>query len=226
MARSIEPDERPQALTAEPSLDGSATPEPPAVTLASSREQPPGRPQRAGHDDARDQALVRRIATRDRTALEELYHLYHRRLARFLTRVTTRYELAEEIINDTLWIVWQGAADFRGGSQVSTWIVGIAYRRALATMRHASVRPLLAGDFDEAGGHDPAPGLELRELLDRALATLPPEQRLVLELTYFLGHSCEEIAAITDAPVNTVKTRMFHARRKLRELLPSLSGWQ
>ena len=58
------------------------------------------------------------------------------------------------------------------------------------------------------------------------MATLPLEQRLVLELTYFLGHSCEEIAAITDAPVNTVKTRMFHARRKLRELLPSLSGLQ
>jgi RNA polymerase sigma-70 factor (ECF subfamily) len=47
---------------------------------------------------------------------------------------------------------------------------------------------------------------------------------MVLELTYLLGHSCEEIAAITDCPVNTVKTRMFHARRKLRELLPALSG--
>lgn len=188
------------------------------------RTPPSGRPERAGYDDVRDQALVCRIAQRDRQALEELYHLYHRRLARFLTRVTTRYELAEEIINDTLWVVWQGAAEFRGGSQVSTWIVGIAYRRALATMRHVSVRPFLAGDFDENETEDPATGVEQRELLDRALATLPAEQRLVLELTYFLGHSCEEIATITDAPVNTVKTRMFHARRKLRELLPALSG--
>lgn len=190
------------------------------------RDDLASRPERAGHDDARDQALVRRIAVQDRAALEELYHLYHRRLARFLTRVTTRYELAEEIINDTLWIVWQSAADFRRASQVSTWIVGIAYRRALATMRHVSVRPLLAGDFDAAGSEDPALGLEQRDWLDRAMATLPLEQRMVLELTYFLGHSCEEIAAITDAPVNTVKTRMFHARRKLRELLPSLSGLQ
>ncbi len=196
------------------------------MNLASAREESPGRPPRTGHDDARDRALVQRIAARDRTALEELYNLYHRRLARFLTRVTSRYELAEEIINDTLWIVWQGAADFRGGSQVSTWIVGIAYRRALATLRHVSVRPLLAGDIDEAASDDPAQGLELRDLLDHALATLPAEQRLVLELTYVLGHSCEEVAAITDAPVNTVKTRMFHARRKLRELLPSLSGLQ
>ncbi len=194
------------------------------MTLARPSEPSSGRPERAGHDDTRDQLLVRRIAQRDRQALEELYHLYHRRLARFLTRVTTRYELAEEIINDTLWVVWQGAAEFRGASQVSTWIVGIAYRRALATMRHVSVRPFLASDFDESATEDPATGVELRQLLDRALATLPTEQRLVLELTYFLGHSCEEIAAITDAPVNTVKTRMFHARRKLRELLPSLSG--
>jgi RNA polymerase sigma-70 factor (ECF subfamily) len=190
------------------------------VKLASPRTAP------AGHDDARDQSLVQRIAQGDRRALEELYHLYHRRLARFLTRVTTRYELAEEIINDTLWVVWKGAADFRGASQVSTWIVGIAYRRALVTMRHVSVRPFLAGDFDAAGSTDPAPGIEQRQLLERALATLPPEQRLALELTYFLGHSCGEIADITDTPVNTVKTRMFHARRKLRELLPPLSGLQ
>ncbi|MDE2367909.1 MAG: sigma-70 family RNA polymerase sigma factor [Burkholderiales bacterium] len=174
-------------------------------------------------DDARDLDLVQRIAARERLALEELYHHYHRRLARFLTRVTFRYELAEEIINDTLWIVWQRAGDFRGASRVSTWIVGIAYRRALATMRHASVRPSLAGTYDPEDSDDPVAGIELRDLLDQALATLPPEQRLVLELTHYLGHSCEEIADIVACPVNTVKTRMFHARRKLRDLLPKLS---
>lgn len=193
------------------------------MKLVSSRD-PTGPDARLAAEDARDQALLQRVAQRDRVALESLYHHYHRRLARFLTRVTTRHELAEEIINDTLWIVWQQAADFRGASRVSTWIVGIAYRRALATMRHASVRPSLAEDPADDEAEDPAHGVEQRQLVDRALATLPPEQRLVLELTYVLGHSCEEIAAITDTPVNTVKTRMFHARRKLRELLPSLSG--
>ena len=193
------------------------------MKLVSSRDSP-GPADRSAVEDQRDQALLQRVAQRDRVALEALYHHYHRRLARFLTRVTTRHELAEEIINDTLWIVWQQAADFRGASRVSTWIVGIAYRRALATMRHASVRPLLAEDLADDEAEDPAHGVEQRQLVDRALATLPAEQRLVLELTYVLGHSCEEIAAITDTPVNTVKTRMFHARRKLRELLPSLSG--
>lgn len=194
------------------------------MKLVSHREADAAGGERIGSDDSGDLALVRRIAAHDRSALAELYHRYHRRLARFLTRVTYRYELSEEIINDTLWIVWQQAADFRGASQVSTWIVGIAYRRALATLRHVSVRPYLAGDTDADESHDPAQGVEERQWLDRALARLPAEQRLVLELTYYLGHSCEEIAAITDAPVNTVKTRMFHARRKLRDLLPALAG--
>jgi len=184
----------------------------------------PTAPDPAGADDAHDLALLRRVAAADRSALEELYTRYHRRLARFLTRVTLRYELAEEIINDTLWIVWQSAGEFRGASRVSTWIVGIAYRRALKTMRHASVRPHATALDEPVELEDPADEVARRELVERALATLPLEQRLVLELTYYLGHSCEEIAAITDCPVNTVKTRMFHARRKLRQWLPDLSG--
>ena len=75
----------------------------------------------------------------DRKAFEELYYLYHRRMARFLTRLTRRYDLAEEIINDTFWVVWRKAEDFRGDSQPSTWIFGIAYRKARNAFR-ASAR--------------------------------------------------------------------------------------
>jgi len=60
--------------------------------------------------------------------------------------------------------------------------------------------------------------------LARALESLSPDHRAVLELTYYLGHSCSEIAAIMDCPVNTVKTRMFHARNKLRVLIPMLAA--
>lgn len=178
----------------------------------------------AERDDTLDRTLLQRISTGDHGALEALYNRYHRRLARFLTRLTYRYELAEEVINDTLWLVWQQAGEFRGASRVSTWIMGIAYRRTLAALRHASVRPGVMGIDEPNEPQDPATEVEHRQLVDRALATLPLEQRMVLELTYYLGHSCEEIAEITDCPVNTVKTRMFHARRKLRELLPGLSG--
>ena len=182
----------------------------------------------AGAGDARDRGLIVRIARQDRAALKELYLLYHRRLARFLTRVTSRFDLAEEIINDTFWVVWQRAGDFRGASHVSTWIMGIAYRRGLKALKRASAMQASAYDTREEddGSHEPWSGAERREWLNAALERLPSEQRLVLELAYHLGHSCEEIAEIMNCPVNTVKTRMFHARRKLKVLLPALAGMQ
>src|SRR5208283_4879797 len=82
-----------------------------------------------------DNELLVAISTGDRRALEALYLGYHRRLARFLSRFTPRYENVEEIINDTFMTVWQRAKDFRGESQVSTWILAIAYRTALNSLR-------------------------------------------------------------------------------------------
>jgi len=82
-----------------------------------------------------DRRLLQKVAAGDREAFRELYVVYHRRLARFLVRLTRRYEVAEEIINDTLWVVWRKAGEFRGDSRISTWIMGIAYRRALKTLR-------------------------------------------------------------------------------------------
>jgi RNA polymerase sigma-70 factor (ECF subfamily) len=183
------------------------------------------RPDPAGADQNNvELALLARIAAHDAQAMHELYHLYHRRLARFLMRMTSRYDLAEEVINDTFWVIWQHAADFRGASQLSTWIFGIAYRRALKTLKR--VRPELATEEGEGLEQVEEPWLqaELREWLDVALAKLPHEQRMVLELAYHIGHSCEEIAVIMECPVNTVKTRMFHARRKLKGLLTGLAG--
>ena len=187
-----------------------------------SAEQP--RPASGGSSDQRECALLGRIAARDGAAMKELYLLYHRRLARFLMRLTTRYDLAEEIINDTFWVVWQHAGDFRGASRVSTWIMGIAYRRGLKTLRYAGPPPADVDVEAEAGSEEPTKQEELNEWLDVALQRLPHEQRMVIELAYHVGHSCEEIASIMQCPVNTVKTRMFHARRKLKTLLTNLAG--
>jgi RNA polymerase sigma-70 factor, ECF subfamily len=176
--------------------------------------------------ETQDERLVRRIASADRRALEELYHAYHRRLSRFLLRLAPRYEFAEEVINDTFWVVWQKAAEFRGASRVSTWIMGIAYRRALRALRDAR----RSGDQNEELLDDSISSDELGESSDtrdwiaQGLRALPDEQRITLELAYFLGHSCEEIASITECPVSTVKARMFHAREKLRRILPELGG--
>jgi RNA polymerase sigma-70 factor, ECF subfamily len=173
--------------------------------------------------NARELELLRQVAAGDRTAFKELYLIYHRRLARFLMRMTSRHDLIEEVINDTLWTVWLKAGDFRGDSLVSTWIVGITYRRALkALRRHAMARPMLAEEV--AVAPDAQLEDENRQWLGQALAELPLEQRMVMEFSYLMGHSCEEIAQIMQCPVNTVKTRMFHAREKLRRSLPRLAG--
>ena len=172
-----------------------------------------------------DEELLRAVARGDRAALDALYLGYHRRLARFLQRITHRFETAEEIINDTFMVVWQHAQEFRSASRVSTWIIGIAYRIALKSLRRNDglLRAESSEDLPEASV-DPAAGMELRDWIARGLAQLPLDQRLTLELAYHMGHSIEEIADITGCPVGTVKARMFHARAKLREYLPALGG--
>jgi RNA polymerase sigma-70 factor (ECF subfamily) len=175
---------------------------------------------------AHETHLIARIAEGDRKAFEELYNLYHRRMARFLTRLTRRYDIAEEVINDTFWVVWRKAGDFRGDSQPSTWILGIAYRKARSAFR-ASAR-LAERDLESASEalttEAPANTEELRDWLGQALGQLPAEQRMAVELCYELGYSCEEIGTIMDCPANTVKTRLFHARAKLQKLLPQLAS--
>jgi RNA polymerase sigma-70 factor (ECF subfamily) len=180
-------------------------------------------------DAAGEAVLLARTAQGDREAFERLYFLFHRRLARFLMRVTRHPHLAEEIINDTMLVVWQRAADFRGDSHPSTWILGIAYRRALkALSREPREAPGNASPAEVLPDPVALQGLarhaELSDWLDAALGRLSAEHRLTIELAYVLGLSCEEISGITECPVNTVKTRMFYARQKLRELLAELGG--
>jgi RNA polymerase sigma-70 factor, ECF subfamily len=173
-----------------------------------------------------DRALLERVVARDRDAFRELYVAYHRRLARFLMRLTRRYEVAEEIINDTFWIVWRKAAQFRGESLVSTWIMGIAYRRGLKALRGTAARLAEGTDLEteQLAAPDDLAAAELSEWILLAMSQLPTEQRVTLEFAYGYGHTCEEIAQIMDCPANTVKTRLFHGREKLRRLLPGLAG--
>lgn len=175
-----------------------------------------------------DRTLLAGIAKRDRAAFETLYERYFRRLFGFVFKVTRRAELVEEVVQETLLVVWNDAARFDGRSRVSTWILGIAYRRALKLLASEASRATREGRV----AHEPAPAAGVREaearLLAReridalwlCLARLTPEQRAVVDLTFFEGCSYGEIADIVGCPVNTVKTRMFHARRRLRELLP------
>ena len=178
------------------------------------------------HDDDTDRMLLQRMAAGDRAALAVLYRGYHGRLCRFLSRVTRRADVIEEVINDCFWIAWQKADNFHGDSRVSTWIMGIAYRCALKALRQHGDEPVAddAVPEDRVPAHNPDEDRELRDWLGKGLVHLSVDQRVVIELVYGVGHSLDEVAAIMQCPVGTVKARLFHARVKLRNVLPSLAG--
>lgn len=192
----------------------------------SSNNQPA--PRRASDDDE-DSELLARVAKQDRDALTALYRRYHGPLLRFTQRLTGDIETAQEAVNDTMLVVWQSASAFAGRSKVSTWIMGIAYRKSMklgTRLQRWTVR-FKAADWPDVvertarmEGH--TQGLVERDLMYRAIQRLPPKQRAVVELTYYFGYSCAEIAEIVECPTNTVKTRMFHARARLKQLLPQL----
>jgi RNA polymerase sigma-70 factor (ECF subfamily) len=174
--------------------------------------------------DARDAELVRRIGDGERLAFEALYRGYFVRLGRFLHRVLGRSPAVEEVINDTMYVVWHRANRFSAGSKVSTWIFGIAYRKALKALARSDEPADLDVESQQVADAPMDQAVlraEWRRVLERALAQLTPEQRAVVELTYYHGCPYREIAEILGCPVETVKTRMFYARRRLRDMLNS-----
>jgi RNA polymerase sigma-70 factor (ECF subfamily) len=174
--------------------------------------------------------LMERIRARDVDAFEELYRSYRDRLSRFLFTRIRRPHLVEEVLNDTLMVVWNSPHSFNGNSKLSTWIFAIAYRKSLKALRNHQ-DPLDDNMVEESASLDPSPEDEFgrtraRTLLLQAMEELSPEHRSVVEFTYFHEIGYQEIAEIMSCPVATVKTRMFHARRKLRRRLAGeLSDW-
>jgi RNA polymerase sigma-70 factor (ECF subfamily) len=173
-----------------------------------------------------DAELIARICDGDNEAFEILYKRYYPRLFRFSWRVTRRLDQVEEIINDTLYVVWKRAASFRPESRASTWIFGIAYKKCLKAnaqrpqgehLELEEAAELLPGVQDSG-----LKNLELEDWVAVAFSKLPHDQRAVLELAYHHGLHYLEIAEIMDCPENTVKTRMFHARKKIQSLFPDL----
>ncbi len=175
--------------------------------------------------DVHEKRLLERVVARDRLAFEQLFYAYHPRLHRFVTRMVKHAWLADEIVNDVMLVIWRGAKNFAGNSSVSTWIFGIAYRISLKRLRKRRLMSLFVHNDValEQASHDGGYGLsEQREWLKRGFDQLSPSQRAVVELSYYSGYGYAEIGEILDCPENTVKTRMFHARRKLKRVLPVL----
>jgi len=191
----------------------------------------PGRTSEAAQgrqgDDLRLIALVEKG---DLAAFEELYRIYHPRLTRFLVNLVRRPQTVEEVLNDTMMVVWERAGTFNGASKLSTWIFAIAYRKALRALRRHD-EAIEDPDPEKRVSLDASPEEEfgqrtLQKLLAEAMAGLSPDHRTVLHLTYFHELEYREIARIMDCPVDTVKTRMFHARRNLRRRMGGeLADW-
>ncbi len=168
--------------------------------------------------DAGEQRLLLRIADDDRDAFDELFNSYHRRLFTFLFRLTRSHGVAEELTNDVLLTVWKDAGRFRGDSKPSSWIFGIAYRKALSHLGKRKLKLVPFVEQDAAAVENDA-RLEREDWVRQGIDALPPKQKLTVMLVYFLGLSCAEAANVSGVPLSTVKTRMFHARKKMKDHL-------
>ena len=161
-----------------------------------------------------ERELLARIGEGDEGALEQMYAIYYPRIGRFLWRLGLKPDEVEEAINDVFFIVWRKAASFRGTSSPSTWIMGMAYNKALKRMkRWRPVVPLNAAML--VGAEAPSSGDDVAS----AVLKLPAKQRAVVVLTFEFGYSYREIAQVLGCPENTVKTRMFNAKKALKALL-------
>ena len=180
-----------------------------------------------------DEVLIGRIANGDRLAMQVLYARHHVRVFRFVVRLVRDESTAEDLISEVFLDVWRQAGRFEGRSAVSTWVLAIARFKALSALRR---RPDEELDEETAGAiedpsDDPEITLEKKDksaLIRKCLTGLSAEHREIIDLVYYHEKSVEEVAEIVGIPENTVKTRMFYARKKLAELLKAAGierGW-
>ena len=171
-----------------------------------------------------DEVLIGRIANGDRLAMQVLFARHHVRVYRFVLRLVRNESTAEDLISEVFLDVWRQAGKFEARSAASTWLLAIARFKALSAMRRKPEEEL---DEETAGAiEDPADDPEVAvekkdkaQVLRKCLTALSPEHREIIDLVYYHEKSVQEVAAIVGIPSNTVKTRMFYARRKLSELL-------
>jgi len=171
-----------------------------------------------------DEALIGTIAAGDRRAMQALYARYNVRIYRFVLRLTNDSSLAEDLVSEVFLDVWRGAEGFKAKSRVSTWMLAIARHKALSALRRRSneqldedATPAIADPTDDA--ETTANNRDRSAIVQRCLSQLSALHREVLDLVYYHEKSVDEVAEIVGAPANTVKTRMFYARKRMQALL-------
>jgi RNA polymerase sigma-70 factor, ECF subfamily len=180
-----------------------------------------------------DEVLIGRIASGDRLAMQVLFARHHVRVYRFVLRLVRDESVAEDLISDVFLDVWRQAGRFEGRSAVPTWLLAIARFKALTALRR---KPDEALDDETAQAiedqaDDPEVALSKKDksaAIRKCLMGLSAEHREIVDLVYYHEKSVEEVAVIVGIPENTVKTRMFYARKRLAELLSAAGierGW-
>jgi len=180
-----------------------------------------------------DEALIERIASGDKLAMQVLFARHQVRVYRFVLRLVRDQSVAEELVGEVFLDVWRQAGRFEARSTASTWLLAIARYKALSALRRRTDQEL---DDDKAATiEDPGDSPEVAvlkqskgEVLRQCLTALTPEHREIIDLVYYHEKSVEEVAQIVGINENTVKTRMFYARKRLSELLKAAGidrGW-
>jgi RNA polymerase sigma-70 factor, ECF subfamily len=174
--------------------------------------------------DTSDVALIRSIAAGDKHAMQILFARHNVRVFRFLARFVGDKSAAEDLVSEVFLDVWRQAGRFQGRSQVTTWLLAIARNKALLALQRRSNEEL--DEHAAAALEDPQDGPEVTlqdrqkaELLLNCLRQLSLAHREVIDLVYYHEKSIDEVAEITGIPQNTVKTRMFYARKRTAELM-------
>lgn len=170
-----------------------------------------------------DEGLIERIAAGDKLAMRTLFTRHQVRVFRFLHGILRDQSAAEDLLNDVFIDIWRQAGRFEGRSSVSTWILAIARYKALSALRRPHTAELdeekAAAIEDESD--DPEVVVQKQDkgtILRACLAGLSAEHREIVDLVYYQEKSIEECAVIVSIPENTVKTRLFHARKRLAEI--------
>jgi RNA polymerase sigma factor (sigma-70 family) len=171
-----------------------------------------------------DEALPALVARGDEAALAELYDRFGRVAYGLALRIVRDATLAEDAVQDAFLAAWRTAVSFDPGrGKTSTWLLTLVHRRAVDVVRREERRRADPLERDPISGSEStdetAAVREQRRAVQSALSQLPPDQRQALELAYYGGLSQSELAERLGVPVGTVKSRMFAALAKLRDLL-------
>jgi RNA polymerase sigma-70 factor (ECF subfamily) len=173
--------------------------------------------------ESSDEALIAKVASGNKLAMQVLFARHQARIYRFVLRLVGNTALAEDLTSEVFLSVWRQAHRFEARSAVSTWLLAIARYKALAELRRRPEAQPIEDNIelsDPADDPEAAFGIKHRgEILRQCLTQLSREHREIIDLVYYHEKSVQEVAEIVGIPGNTVKTRMFYARRKLSELL-------